>query len=100
MRKGIDMLTIRTWQWDEENLGELARHGVSRRTVLQIADEAPRFRRNRKNRAASHQMVGPDHGQALWVVCIVRLPTGDDVWRAITGWPARAHEVEWYRRSA
>jgi hypothetical protein len=44
-------------------------------------------------------MVGPDAGGKIWVVCIVQIPSKQDTWRAITGWRARAAEIEWYRRS-
>lgn len=98
------MPTIRSWEWDEGNLGHLARphpDGTPRprpRTIRQVGEEAPRFRRNLKGRAASHQMIGPDAGGTLWVVCIVETHvTG--TWRAITGWPARDPETTWYRRS-
>jgi hypothetical protein len=92
-------LRIESWQWDEWNLEELADHGLTRRTVLQVSAEAPRFRGNiKKNRAASHMMIGPDKGGAFWVVCIVELDS-EGIWRAITGWSARKHEIEWYRRT-
>jgi hypothetical protein len=93
------MPIIREWEWNDGNLAELADHGLTPARVRQVASEDPRFRRNRKGRTASHQMIGPDHGQTLWVVCIVRLPGTDDVWRAITGWKAEGREIDWYERS-
>jgi hypothetical protein len=90
---------IKSWNFDEWNLAELAEHGITRRTVRQVAEESPRFRANKRNRAASHHMIGPDRGGAFWVICIVELPDQDHEWRAITGWAARQHEREWYRRS-
>lgn len=93
-------LYIAEWQWDEGNLAELAQHGLSRRTVRQVWREGPRFRRNRKNRAASHQMIGPDSGGAVWVVCIVEVVGQPGLWRAITGWRAEDEDEAWYRRSA
>ena len=64
-------LAIEEWEWDDGNLGELARHGVSRSVVLSVALEHPRFRRNRTERSATFQMIGPDRGGALWTICIV-----------------------------
>lgn len=89
---------IEQWHWDEGNLEELARHGLSRRVVLQVAREAPKFRRNKRGRAASHQMIGPDAGGTLWTVCIVEVPWAPGEWRAITGWPATSAERQWYGR--
>ena len=93
------MPIIRGWEWDDANLEELAEHGLTPRVVRQVGDEAPSFRRNKKGRAATHQMIGPDHGGSMWMVCIVRLPGSDDIWRAITGHDANEVEIEWYRRS-
>ncbi len=87
------------WEWDDGNLKELARHGVQRRHVLEVAEYAPRFRRNKKGRAASHQMIGPDQSGAVWAICIVQLPGRSGTWRAVTGWRATQAEAEWYRRS-
>lgn len=88
---------ISEWEWDDGNLDELAAHGVDRRAVVEVAGEAPRFRRNKKGRAASHQMIGPDRGGRMWTICIVH--TIDERWRAITGWPSEDHERSWYDKS-
>lgn len=90
--------SIHEWQWDDDNLEHLARHGLNRRIVLEVATTSPRFRRNRKARAATHQMIGPDLGGAFWTICIAEIPAFSGVWRAITGWPAEEHEIDWYRR--
>lgn len=95
MRGGT--LWISEWEWDDGNLEELAAHGLDRHTVLDVADEAPRFRRNKKGRAASHQMIGPDRGGQFWTVCIVEVL--DQRWRAITGWPSEERERTWYDKS-
>jgi len=88
------------WQWDEDNLAELARHRLSRKTVEQVTEGNPRLRRNKKDRAATHMMIGPDQGGGLWVVCIVQVPGQRGLWRAITGWRAEPKDEEWYRRSS
>lgn len=93
------------WQWDDGNLTELRHQGLSRRIVVQVAKEWPKFRENvsgEEDPAATHQMIGPDYGGTIWVVCIVTVPTAaeDDIWRAITGWQADDQEIEWYRRTA
>lgn len=53
---------IEEWEWDDGNLDELARHGVTRRIVESVVDDTPLFRRNKRGRSASHQMTGPDPG--------------------------------------
>jgi hypothetical protein len=88
------------WQWDEDNLAELARHRLDRKTVEQVTEEQPRLRRNKKDRAATHMMIGPDRGGRRWVVCIVQVRGQPGLWRAITGWRAEPEDEEWYRRSA
>ena len=96
MRRDGETAWIEERGWDDGNLAELARHGLRRRTVLQVARRA-RFRRNRRHRAATHKMIGADDGGALWVVCIVET-TGRGRWTAVTGWPAEAEDQAWYRR--
>lgn len=88
---------IGEWEWDDGNLSELARHGIDRSTVLAVAAEDPRFRRNMRRRAASHQMIGPDRGGQCWTVCILHLH--GDRWRAVTGWRSEEHEIDWYNKA-
>lgn len=88
---------ISEWEWDDGNLEELAAHGLERQTVLEIARLAPRFRRNKTGRAATHQMIGRDQGGRFWTVCIVEVFA--ERWRAITGWPSEDHERAWYDKS-
>jgi hypothetical protein len=90
---------IYDWQWDEYNLSELADHGITAEVVIQVSQEAPRFRPNKKNRAASHLMIGPDRGGSMWTICILRVPLQLDTWRAITGWEAENEDRKWYRRN-
>lgn len=90
------MSWIGEWEWDKGNLEELGQHGMGRQVVLAVSLESPKFRRNRRRRAASHQMIGPDAGGRIWVVCIVETPVCGR-WRAITGWEARDVEIDWYR---
>lgn len=91
-------MRISEWQWDDGNLDELAWHGVRPSTVEAVAEERPRFRRNKKGRAASHQMIGPDKSGAIYVICIVAIPGRPGLWRAVTGWPADDAERDWYAK--
>lgn len=56
------VLNIRDWEWDAEdgNLDELAAHGLDEDVVEQVWQESPVARRSKKDRAASHQMIGPE----------------------------------------
>lgn len=92
-------LYIEEWFWDEDNLTHLG-HGLTRRIVEQVSREKPRFRSNKKGKATSHQMIGPDRGQGMWTVCIVEMSYQPGVWLAITGWPSEQPEIEWYRRNS
>lgn len=98
-RRRRTLLVIESWQWDDGNLQELQAHGVSRRTVLQVAAERPKFRKNKRARAASHQMIGPDAGGAFWTICIREVTGQPGLWRAITAWSADPEDVHWHRRS-
>jgi|SRR5690349_21604659 hypothetical protein len=90
-------IRIQDWELDEGNTEELAAHGLTVEILDEVLESRPRFRRNKKARAATHQMIGPDGGGRFWVVCVV--DTGPAIWRPITGWPAAETEIEWWRRS-
>jgi len=91
--------TIQEWEWDEGNITELGRHGATPKTVRQVAEGSPKFRSNKKGRAATHQMIGPDAGGGIWVMCILQLePWEKGRWRAVTGWRANDAETAWYGR--
>ncbi len=91
---------IDEWEWDDDNERELARHGLGPRQVREVAENGPRFRRNRRGRAASHMMIGPDRGGAITVICIVQSADAQGRWRAITGWLAEEPDKEWYRKNS
>jgi len=90
---------IEEWQWDDGNREELAAHNIDSVIVYQVWREAPHYRKNQKNRAASHQMIGPDKGGHMWVLCIKRVSRALSLWRAVTGWSADQAEDDWYGRN-
>jgi hypothetical protein len=90
-------IRIQDWDYDDVNIEELAGHGVTLDIVEDVVDNHPRFRRNKKRRRATHQMIGPDRGGKFWVICL--LETGPAIWRPITGWSAGDHEINWWRSS-
>lgn len=89
---------IHSWQWDDANLDYLARRGITRRIVRQVAEEAPLFRKNKAGRSASHLMIGPDQGGKLWTICILEVELQPVVWRAFNGWSSDEKDIAWYRR--
>jgi hypothetical protein len=91
-------MIIEEWEWDDANLGYLRRCGAGRRQVLQVAGERPRFRRNRRGRSASHLMIGPDFGGAMWTFCITPVSGRPGVWRAFNVWQASDEERRWYEK--
>jgi hypothetical protein len=93
-------LYIEAWEWDDGNIEHLATHGITPELIEdEIWLKAPKFLANRRNRAASHPMVGPDRSGELWTICIVQVEDDPAIWRAITGWRSRPREQEWYWRS-
>jgi hypothetical protein len=90
---------IEDWNWLDEDVEHVAAHGVTPADVLSVWREAPKYRRNRKNRAASHQMVGPDGGGAFFAIFIRQDGNLEGLWRAITGRSANDIERAWWRRS-
>ena len=58
------------WTWLDEDVEHLARHGVTPLDVLAVWRGDPKYRRNKKNRAASHQMIGPDQGGLFFAIFI------------------------------
>lgn len=90
---------IEEWEWDDENVEHLAEHGVRPADVFAVWRESPKYRRNRKNRAASHQMVGPDGNGGFFAIFIRENEIMKGRWRVITGRPATDSERAWWERS-
>lgn len=90
---------IAEWLWDDDNVEHIARHGVSAGDVLAVWLGDPRYRRNRKGRAASHQMIGPDAGGRFVAVFVAPVPGRPGTWRVVTARPATEPEQTWWRRS-
>lgn len=85
------------FEWDEANEAYAFKHGLSALFVAAVADEEPRFFRNREGRTGTHMMIGPnpeDRGRFWTVILIDR---GDYLWRPINGWLSSPLEVDLYR---
>jgi hypothetical protein len=96
-RRSARHIRIDDWELDDANIEEMVAHGLTVEVLDQMLDNQPRFRSNKKGRAATHQIIGADNGGQVWVACI--LETGPGIWRPITGWVAAEHEIEWWRKS-
>lgn len=88
---------IEEWDWQDDDVEHLARHGVQPRDVLAVWREEPRYRRNRRNRGASHQMIGPDGAGNVFAVFIVEDNVTRGLWRPVTGRRATEAERDWWR---
>ena len=78
-------------QFDEWNEGEMARHHVTAREVLQVLDGDPVFLPNKRGHAAPIIMIGPTFGGRFLTVPLGR--TGaEGVWRPATAWDSSSGE--------
>lgn len=83
--------------FDDENVEEMAAHGVRPRQVMQVLNNRPRVARNRKDRRAKYLLVGVDDGGAC--IAIPIQPTRDaTTWRPVTAWYCKRHEWDWLSR--
>lgn len=90
---------IEDWEWDDRNLAYVSRRGCNPEIVFQVQDRRPRHRLNLKDRAASHQMIGPDNGGRIWTICYLAAPGGPPgMARAVNTWRADKEEQGWYDR--
>jgi hypothetical protein len=82
---------------DDDNAAKFAAHGISRRQVAQVLDENPIIVTNRKNRRATHIVIGRDWGGQC--IAIPVEPTDNPVvWRPVTAWRCKGSEEQSLRR--
>jgi len=62
---------IAEWEWDDANVEHVLEHRVTPADVESMWSDRPKFRRNKRNRVASHAMIGPDAGGRV-VVAFIR----------------------------
>lgn len=83
-------------QFDEWNEGEMARHRVTAREVLQVLDGDPVFLPNKQGHEAPIIMIGPTFGGRFLTVPLGRTIV-EDVWRPVTAWDSSSGERARYR---
>ena len=90
-------LDVRDLVFDPVNEAKLGRHLVKVDEVLEVLDLDPRFFVNRRERRASHVMVGPAKSGRILVVPIE--DWGRGVWRPTTAFEANTWQIGRYRRA-
>lgn len=90
---------IAEWQWDDGNVEHMAERSVGPADVEAVWLGAPKFRRNKKGRSATHQMVGPGVGGEFIAAFIKPVDTDVGLWRTITARRATAPEIAWWEKS-
>jgi hypothetical protein len=94
----MSMPDVADFLFDHENEEEMAVHGLTPRTVIQVLENKHIVVPNRRRRRAQYLIVGRDNGGASITVPIQ--PTGDPlVWRPVTAWPSKDHERRCLERS-
>ena len=81
--------------FDDENAMKIGAREIAPTHVLEVLDGEPRFFANRRERRASHVMVGPTLGGRLLVVPIE--DWGPGIWRPVTAFDANAWQARRYR---
>jgi hypothetical protein len=85
---------VEAFLFDDDNEEKLWQHGLTPGQVMQILEWPHRIKRNRKNRRASHLVVGHDDQGRCIAVPIE--PTHDRmIWRPVTAWLCKPHEETW-----
>lgn len=90
-------LDVRELVFDAVNETKFADHGMTSIDVLDVMDLEPRFFVNRRDRRASHVMVGPTRSGRVLVVPIE--DWGRGVWRPVTAFEANGWQARRYRSS-
>lgn len=81
---------------DDWAIEELWRHGIRPSQVGQVQQNPHILLRNRRNRRATHRMVGVDEGGRLLTICIAALDRRRTRWEVVTGWESTAGERTLY----
>lgn len=86
-------MPLKVWdlQFDDDNEGEFARHGVMVAEIRQVLDGEPVFFRNRRQHAAAILMVGPTYGGRFLTVPLATTMV-EGLWRPATAWESDQNE--------
>lgn len=79
------------FEWDDDNEGHLAAHGVMPQEAEEVANNAPAYARNVKNHSGDYKMMGwTDSGRRLTIIVTTNPKTRE--MRVITGWEMDARD--------
>jgi uncharacterized DUF497 family protein len=85
-------------EFDDYNREELAQHGIDLLQVHAVLGRQPVFVRNKRGRAATYKVIGPDNGGTMLTIPIA--PTAvPGQWRPVTGWASTRGEITLWRKS-
>lgn len=83
------------FEWDDENLGHLARHGIRQYEAEEVFFNGPVWTRNTGKHSADYRMMGwTDGGRALKLFVTANDQTRD--MRIITGWDIEPSDYDKY----
>ena len=85
-------------EFDEHNEDELARHGIDPIRAFAVLAGQPLLVRNRRRRAATYKVIGPDSGGTMLTIAIAATAVRGR-WRPITGWASTKGEVTLWRKA-
>jgi uncharacterized DUF497 family protein len=87
-------IEIARFLFDEENEDKLWEHGLTIVDVQEILEAPHIIKQNRKQRRASHLVVGRN-GQGRCIAIPVERTHDPLTWRPVTAWPCKDHEEAW-----
>lgn len=86
-------MEIESFDWDEENAGHVARHGLVPDQLEDLVDGRYVVLRNKRDGAGEFRIIGRDRGGRLVTVVIVST-SNPRVWRPVTAWYSNAAEQQ------
>lgn len=92
------MPEVKELEFDENNEGELRKHGIDPVQAFAVLSGTPLYVRNKRRRSAIYKVIGPDAGGTMLTVLIS--PTAvKGRWRPVTGWASTKGEQTLWRKS-
>lgn len=85
-------------EFDEHNEEELARHGIDPLRAYAVVTGQPLFVRNKRGRAATYKVIGPDSSGTMLTIPIAATALPGR-WRPVTGWASTRGEVTLWRKA-
>jgi hypothetical protein len=87
----VSEIVVEEFVIDDDSIDKFWSHGVEAHRVLEVLNTRHHVARNRRDRRASHIVVGTDASGRCLAIPIE--PTSDPlVWRPVTAWPCKPSE--------